>query len=127
MIGLKRYRFNPALLLSVALLLRAVIPAGYMPSSSGGLLFEFCPDGIPMEFMQLLSGDSGHSHNHGAHEDSGQAAHQCPIGHMLSSAAAFDDHWQAEALLAPPAPIDRSIYEFAARFRPPYLSRGPPA
>ena len=62
---IRHRHLKPMLLLSAALLLRAAIPAGYMSATAGsGLLFEFCPEGIPAEFMQILAGDSGHEHGH---------------------------------------------------------------
>ena len=58
--GIRHTRLKPLLLLSAALLLRAVSPAGYMPAAAGtGLLFEFCPEGIPAGFMQVLAATPG--------------------------------------------------------------------
>ena len=121
-------RLKPMLLLSAALLLRAAIPAGYMPAAAGsGLLFEFCPEGIPAEFMQILTGESGHEHGHMDHGDSGHHDHQCPVGHMLLSAAAVDDVWQEEAAPVAPALYTAQRYSFTNVSRTNYHSRGPPA
>lgn len=124
----RHHRLKPLLLLSAALLLRAAIPAGYMPAAAGsGLLFEFCPEGISVEFMQILAGDgdTGHAHNHGdsSHGDD----HKCPVGHMLLSAAAVDN--AAEIVLAPAvqALSTTSSYSFNSVSRTYYHSRGPPA
>ena len=83
-----------------ALALRALAPDGYMPAAPGsGLLYELCPSGMPDEIVQAQSrhgGDHGHhgSHHHGSHGDDedtqASADKQCPIGHMLASAIAFD-------------------------------------
>lgn len=123
----RHHRLKPLLLLSAALLLRAAIPAGYMPAAAGsGLLFEFCPEGISVEFMQILAGDTGHDHSHG---DDGvdHDKHKCPVGHMLLSAAAVDN--AAEIILAPAvqALIANSYYSFTSVSRTHYQSRGPPA
>jgi len=122
----RHHRLKPLLLLSAALLLRAAIPAGYMPAAAGsGLLFEFCPEGISVEFMQILSGDSGHDHDHsdGAEGDD----HKCPVGHMLLSAAAVDT--AEPTILAPntQALITHTSYSFTSVSRTHYRSRGPPA
>lgn len=125
---LRHIRLKPALLLSAALLLRATIPAGYMPAAAGSsLLFEFCPEGVPAEFMQLLAGDPEHEHGHMDHGDSGHDDHQCPVGHMLLSAAAVDDAWQAEAAAVTPALYTAQSNSFTSISRTHYYSRGPPA
>jgi hypothetical protein len=114
------------LLLSAALLLRAAIPAGYMPAAAGsGLLFEFCPEGISAEFMQILNGESGHDHDHGDGAESDD--HKCPVGHMLLSAAAVDN--ASDVILAPitEALITNTSYSFTSVSRTHYRSRGPPA
>lgn len=122
----RHHRLKPLLLLSAALLLRAAIPAGYMPAAAGsGLLFEFCPEGISVEFMQILAGDSGHDHSdHGGTDGDN---HKCPVGHMLLSAAAVDDAEQV--VLAPTAQALATIssYSFTSVSRTHYRSRGPPA
>ena len=120
----RHHRLQPLLLLSAALLLRAAIPAGYMPAAAGsGLLFEFCPEGISAEFMQILTGNAEHDHGGGAENDN----HKCPVGHMLLSAAAVDSAEQI--ILAPIAqPLStKSPYSFTSVSRPHYRSRGPPA
>jgi hypothetical protein len=123
----RHHRLKPLLLLSVAVLLRAAIPAGYMPAAAGsGLLFEFCPEGISTEFMQILSGDSGHDHSHGG-DDGENDNHKCPVGHMLLSAAAVDN--ASEVILAPVALAltTNTSYSFTSVSRTHYQSRGPPA
>ncbi len=122
-------RHKPALLLVAALLLRAVIPAGYMPAAAGsGLWFELCPEGVPTEWTEFLTGATGHHHHGNADgENTGDDDHQCPVGHMLLSAAAADSTSQSVdlALDLPPATI--SIYSFTSTLRTHYYSRGPPA
>ena len=79
------------LLLLAALLLRAGIPDGYMPSAPGsGQLFELCPAGVPAGFMQALSGSGQHHHHNSDASESHYDASHCPIGHLLSAAVAVD-------------------------------------
>jgi hypothetical protein len=132
MYGGQKRQLRVTLALAAALLLRAAIPAGYMPSSGeDGLWFEFCPDGVPAGFMQLLAGESAPAH-HGHGDDADDAGHdhdehQCPVGHILLSAATVDSDWQAE-----PAPVVTAFGAPSTRIlsgttRVLYLSRGPPA
>jgi hypothetical protein len=84
-----------AVALVATLLLRAGIPDGYMPSPAGsGFLFELCPAGVPVAFMQALAGPGAHLHHGG---DESASAHfdaaQCPIGHLLSATVAIDMQW----------------------------------
>jgi hypothetical protein len=121
-------QLTPLLLLSAALLLRAVIPAGYMPANAGsGLLFEFCPEGVPAEFMRIVGGNSNHHHSHAHHGESVGDDHHCPVGHLLLSAAAVDDNWQMDARITASIPVAvfSDSYESASRTH--YRSRGPPA
>ncbi|MDZ7768343.1 MAG: hypothetical protein U5K38_04385 [Woeseiaceae bacterium] len=111
------------LLPAAAILLQAAIPAGYMPAGAGsGLLFEFCPEGVSAEFMQILSGDGGHDHQHDRDDD-----HRCPVGHMLLSAAATDNHWQPDITPDGYAVAALPVYFFASVSRVNYEPRGPPA
>jgi len=123
--GKKRYT---SVLLLAALLLRAGIPDGYMPAAPGhGLLFELCPAGVPAGFMRALSGSDHHQH-HGdsdttkSHYDSSQ----CPIGHLLSSAAAIDD--LPPAIASPDLPDFNESPQAIHVSRTPtnHRSRGPP-
>lgn len=114
--------------LFAALLLRAAIPAGFMPAAAGsGLWFEFCPEGVPAEFMQLLSGVAGHDYGHTDHGHPGHDADPCSLGHMLLSAASVDDASQPEDVAAAPPPTTFAAYSFTSVARTHYHSRGPPA
>ena len=112
------------------LALRALTPDGYMPGSAdSGLLYELCPEGMPVEIMQALAGDNQHHHHHG---DDGEAtsasgSEQCPIGHMLTSAIAMDSTPASDMLPDTPAYDDAPV---AVLFHTPaigYRSRAPPA
>ena len=127
---LRIHSLRPLLLLTAAMLLRGFVPAGYMPAAAGsGFLFEFCPEGVPAGFMQVLSGDTGQSvHQHGHdHGDESGDGHHCPIGHMLSSAAAVDDAQAADIVAAPRADVTVTPYYFTIAPRANYEPRGPPA
>ena len=87
----RRKQLTLLLMLGAVLVLRAAIPVGYMPSAAGtGLLVELCPEYLPSGFMKSLAGHEGHDHD--GHEEGG---HQCPVGHLLLSAAAVDDAVEA--------------------------------
>lgn len=118
--------FRPLMLLSAAVLLRGIVPAGYMPAAVGsGFLFELCPEGVPAGFMQLLSGVAGHDHHdHGQDNVDG---HHCPIGHMLLSATAVDDTPGADIVDPPQAAFAVSGVQFSLPSRAIYEPRGPPA
>jgi len=116
------------LLLLAALLLRAGIPDGYMPSALGsGQLFELCPAGVPAGFMQALSGSGHHHHGDSAASESHYDASQCPIGHLLSAAAAVDDSWQSGIAPALPIFIASTVLRPISRAPTNPRSRGPPA
>ena len=127
-IARNRQLFLVATLATLAL--RALAPDGYMPGSAdSGLLYELCPEGMPVEIMQALAGDNQHHHHHG---DDGEAtsasgSEQRPIGHMLASAIAMDTTPTSEILPDTPAYDDVPV---AVLFRTSviaYLSRAPPA
>jgi len=125
------------LILAAALLLRASIPAGYMPAGGeSGLWYTFCPAGVPAEFMQILAGDQlhesgGHHGEHAEHQDDPHDGHspddQCPIGQLLQPAASIDSAWHPDTV--PTAPVFEAlpVRLFAGTTRTYYLSRGPPA
>jgi len=125
---IRNKRLAPVVLLLAMLLLRAAIPVGFMPAAVGsGMLVVFCPDGVSAEFMQFLAGDAGGSHDHLEHGSADDDTHQCPIGHLLLSAAATDsDSAVAEVTGAPP-PTTTTSYSFTSVSRTHYYSRGPPA
>ena len=64
----------PALALTAALVLRALMPLGYMPAAPGsGLLFELCPDQLPPGIS--MAHGAAH-HHHGAHAKQNEADQQ---------------------------------------------------
>lgn len=66
------------------LLLRAMVPVGYMPGSlDSGLPFQLCPDGLPAGFAGAAA---SHHHEHDAGVARSAAHADCNVGHLLSSA-----------------------------------------
>lgn len=117
----------PVLLTGV--LLRAFVPAGYMPAGPGkGLLFELCDDALPAGFTLELNNHGHHAeHNaHNAHDEHG-ADGDCSFGHILSFAF-IDAAEMAEFAVAPPVNV---VIAVIAELRPvtreyTYAPRGPP-
>lgn len=124
-------QLKEALCCSVVLALlavRLITPAGYMPASAGsGLLFELCPDGLPVALIHAIAGGENH-HHHGSGDDSTpeSAIDQCPIGHMLSSSIVMDDTDALQWLPAPTSLHIVSVRSLRLQNRTQYLSRGPP-
>ena len=120
----KRHRV--LLLLLATLLMRVAIPAGYMPASVGsGLLFELCPEGMPVAILQVLD---SHHHHHSASDSSEVSfdTEQCPVGHLLLSAAAVADGLALDAVPAIPVFYTPTSISYPRLTRTEYLSRGPP-
>jgi len=117
------------LALTLVFALRAMTPAGYMPGAPGsGLLFELCPDQLPVGVSLAAAGPPSHAHHgHEAGNSSAEADH-CQIGHLLISLIAAHAH----ALLdvAPP-PLARVMINAArtwlSKTRTVFQSRGPPS
>jgi hypothetical protein len=69
--------------LLVALLVRALIPAGFMPATDRPFSFQICPDGFPAALLQYPSEGSGAgapagqdaASHAGHHHDAGALAH----------------------------------------------------
>jgi len=76
-------------MLLVAVVARALIPAGFMPAA--GFTYEICPDGFP---AQLLHDEHAAHHSHGAehsenqHSGHGSHEHAARAEHCVFAAAA---------------------------------------
>ena len=121
----RKWRVLVTVLLT-GVLLRAFIPAGYMPAAPGkGLLFELCHDGLPVSFMAALDGH-GHHAGHGDHEEHA-AAGDCSIGHILSMAF-IDESQTVEPAIQPSlgilitAPLQQLLRGYSGV----YSARAPP-
>lgn len=73
--------------LLVALVVRALIPAGFMPAADRPFSFQICPDGFPAALLQDGAALPASAHEGHHHHDNGEAAH---AGH----------HAEADGLLA---------------------------
>jgi hypothetical protein len=119
----KRRRISAVLLL-LALLFRAYVPVGFMPSA-GSFALEICPDGLPVA-PHAHHHDDSHPASHGAH----LAFQHCPFGAVPGAAPALHLALALpgpEALPAPPlvqplaVPAERLERAHAAR-APPFLA-----
>ena len=117
-----RGRRRLALLLLPALLLRAFIPAGFMPVPHSPFVLEICPEGFP---RQLL-GHAVHHHDHDRSGAGGQSEHSifgsagaAPLPEFLAGSASA----AAPAPLALPAPASVFFVRLVHLPEP----RGPPS
>jgi hypothetical protein len=90
LVALRSRRNGFALLVLPALLLRALIPVGFMPMvSAGGISIAICPGvtGLP---APSAMGDRGaaHAHHHGAGQDPSTPAHHAPCLFAASAGGA---------------------------------------
>ena len=118
--------YRTLFVLAAALLLRATIPAGYMPAgSNSGLFYELCPDGLPAAFVQTLQHE--HAGHHADPHEGHALDHDCSFGHLLLPMAAVDSGWDTET--APTAAVFEALPTrvFRGTTRTHYHSRGPPA
>jgi hypothetical protein len=58
-------------LLLVVLGVRALVPAGFMPSTEKPFSFQICPDGFPAQLLKSSQGEH-HQHHHGGGGDDEQ-------------------------------------------------------
>jgi len=84
-----RHRAVTALAVA-ALLLRVVIPVGFMPSGiAGGWYLELCPDGLPRQVVVALFGE--HYAHHGHHGvGGGVSVYHCDYGGGAAGAWLLD-------------------------------------
>ena len=114
----KSRRLGIGAVLLLALLFRATVPVGFMPSGEAPFALKICPDGMP-------------SQAHGAHLHHG-AAHghfeSCPFG-----SAPANGPVSASLGVAPPSPIASgdepsvAVFRVSLRLQRAHAARGPPA
>jgi len=121
-----RTRRRLTLLVLPVLLLRALIPLGFMPvAAGGGLAIGFCPGEGPM-----LSGLAGHAHHAGGGAGGRDATHHAPCLFASSASAAFASVPVAAlpATAGVTAPGERTaIQVFVPAILRTQSSRGPPS
>ena len=124
----RKWRVLVTVLLA-GIVMRAFIPAGYMPAAPGkGLLFELCHDGLPAGFMQVLGGHGHHSGHagHGDHDEHAGGA-DCSIGHILSMAVIDEvDTPQAAIPSAPGILVAAPLQRLLRGHTGVYSARAPP-
>ncbi len=104
-------------ILLLALFVRALVPAGFMPSSEQPFSFQICPDGFP---AQLLHGADAHQHHH--HHDAGDQTsdrgpheHGVRAEHCVFAAAATVSTIAQVALLLTPLERHAASHVYDAR------------
>ncbi len=122
--------------LLVTLLVRALIPAGFMPATDRPLSFQICPDGFPAALLGSAQDPHAHHHLHHNGGEAGGAPHNhgsASAEHCVFAAAAaagavaFAPTFSAPAvnLGAPQSPyVSPTIESRRYRVQQP---RGPPA
>jgi hypothetical protein len=110
-------------LLLIAVAVRALIPAGFMPSADRPFTLQICPDGLPSQFLQSAhhhhAQDDGGSQNpeKGSHEHGAARAEHC----VFAAAAGVAPAPQITMLLAPVE--TRAALAFTPATRTPELTR----
>jgi hypothetical protein len=101
---LRKQRRRWALLALPALLLRALIPVGFMPlATAQGLSIEFCPDAGPLPVAASAAADphAHHHHHHAGGADPSSASHHAPC--LFAASATLASAPDAAAVAAPHA------------------------
>lgn len=108
----------------VGLLLRVLVPVGFMPASvSDGWYLQWCPGSTPGSVLAALLDHGGHQH----HGDDSAPYVQCDLGSAFSSPAT-----SAGFTGAAPPPVQHAFLPWEIRTRvdstilPAYESRAPP-
>ena len=106
------------------LLIRSLVPAGYMPGNLlGGEYMVLCPASVPAEFAALLHRD--HDDHTGRVVDADRA---CPIGQALKSTWISIHIPAATSFARPGLPAAEDEFEsHLAPFTRRYRTRAPPA
>lgn len=125
---LLRHRALAAWLIAAALLMKVLVPAGYMPVvSAGSITIELCSGFGPEKMMMAMPGMDDH---HGQQDHSGKGDMPCGFsGHAPPSLSTADPILLALAIVFVIATVFRIATTSAARapaFLRPQL-RGPPS
>lgn len=107
------------------MLLRVVIPVGFMPSGiTGGWYLELCPDGMPEQVMVAIFGE--HHAHHGTGSDN--LFFECDYGNGTTGAFALHCQHNNPGIVAQARPFSAFAYEQlpTARLRS-FQSRDPPS
>jgi hypothetical protein len=131
--------------LLVALIVRSLIPAGFMPATDRPFSFQICPDGFPAHLLKSAASGAHAEHHHshqdpstdaGAGIDSGGETHRhssaganhCPFS---AAASAGPLAWAAVFFAAAVAPESPQFFYASPTLQPLTFRvqqpRGPPA
>lgn len=132
------------ILLTVALVMRGLFPAGYMPGAGGAV--QLCPQGLPAAAAALLAASGDHAHHHHSNHAGHRSGHhapaeagpdaldglnsldfeRCSLGEALSLLALFDPPAPQPGFLEtePPSFAVVTLHATPRPMRPP--ARGPP-
>jgi hypothetical protein len=126
----RRRQWLPAALVLPILVLRALIPVGYMPvSDRGGLYIDFCPGEAQPPGALAASHLAHHHHHKGADQGTPAPESHAPCLFALSASPAFTPAVLAAAVIPPAAtppaesPARRVFVPAIVRAQSP---RGPP-
>jgi hypothetical protein len=118
-------------ILLMVLVVRALVPAGYMPSTERPFSFQICPDGFPAQLLK--SSHAEHHHHHGGGDDEQPSPDSVRAEHCVFGVAASAGPAPESLLLSAVPPTQARVQletETAIlspqRFRQP-PSRAPPA
>jgi hypothetical protein len=131
---LRRRRARLTLLVLPALLLRALIPMGFMPlADATGVSIGFCPGagampGMPADAVHAQHFGHAPAHHSGGGAGAGGALHHAPCLFASGAATAFAAALPAPALAAAALPLtDRAASGvFLPAIRRAQFARGPP-
>lgn len=120
-----RHMFKIRQLILLGLVLRVVVPVGFMPANLGdGWYLKLCPEGMSVNSMVALLGHHHHYHHH-AHDEEA-SFDQCDLAGFSSLAALSANNTPEFSILyvTPVAviPVDRYDRDTLISYRP----RAPP-
>ena len=90
--NLRRHSWLASLVL-LAFMVRALIPAGFMPTGEGGFGLQICPDGFPAELLAGTGDPTAHAGHHhhpsgdssGSHDHKSWASSHCAFAAVASA------------------------------------------
>jgi len=101
----------------MALAVRALVPAGFMPATDRPFSFEICPDGFPAQLLHQ-GGEVTHHHHHA--QDDGSTQSPTPGSHDHGAARAEHCVFAAAASVGP-APQIAVLLDAIESLAPPQL------
>jgi hypothetical protein len=129
--ALRSFAVRSALRLALgALVLRLLVPVGTMPAAlADGWFLKLCPDGLPVETLARLLGESHHHHHHPGAGEAKSSPVRCDLGAALSGDVIKPD---LDVAVFPPSVFADRFMPAAVSWRdspslPPFRSRAPPA